>query len=201
MIWGSSPHKFISFHHTYMANENLGVLMGHKTADWQQPISEAYPLPTVSSPGTATPTSLISNISRFIGWSMFNATPTTRTDGQAGPLQADSLGNLKETLGTTIAGEDIPNDVTKVEMRNNGTYISTATTTVVKTGAGLLHTIVVQGGTTGTIIGYDNTAASGTILFSFDTTVALATYTFDVSFAVGLTVVTSAATKLTVSAR
>jgi hypothetical protein len=159
------------------------------------------PLQTVASPGTATPTTLISNISRFIGWAMFNATPTTRTEWQAGPLQSDALGNLKETLGTTIAGEDIPNDVTKVEFRNNGTYISTATTTVVKTGAGLLHTIVVQGGTTGTIIGYDNTAASGTILFSFDTTVALATYTFDVSFAVGLTVVTSAATKLTVSAR
>ena len=131
----------------------------------------------------------------------YNATPTTRTEGQFGVPQADSLGNLKETLGTTIAGEDIPNDVTKVEFRNNATYISTATTTVVKTGAGLLHTIVVQGGTTGTIIGYDNTAAGGTILFSFDTTVALATYTFDVSFAVGLTVVTSAATKLTVSAR
>ena len=131
----------------------------------------------------------------------YNAVPTTRTEWQFGVLQADSLGNLKETLGTTIAGEDIPNDVTKVEFRNNATYISTATTTVVKTGAGLLHTIVVQGGTTGTIIGYDNTAASGTILFSFDTTVALATYTFDVSFAVGLTVVTSAATKLTVSAR
>lgn len=131
----------------------------------------------------------------------YNATPTTRTEGQFGVLQADTLGNLKETLGTTIAGEDIPNDVTKVENRNNATYISTATTTVVKTGAGLLHTITVQGGTTGTIIGYDNTAASGTILFSFDTTVALATYTFDVSFAVGLTVVTSAATKLTVSAR
>ena len=131
----------------------------------------------------------------------YNATPTTRTEWQFGVLQADSLGNLKETLGTTIAGEDIPNDVTKVEFRNNATYISTATTNVVKTGAGLLHTIVVQGGTTGTIIGYDNTAASGTILFSFDTTVALATYTFDVSFAVGLTVVTSAATKLTVSAR
>ena len=131
----------------------------------------------------------------------YNATPTTRTEWQFGVLQADSLGNLKETLGTTIAGEDIPNDVTKVEFRNNATYISTATTTVVKTGAGLLHTIVVQGGTTGTIIGYDNTAAGGTILFSFDTTVALATYTFDVSFAIGLTVVTSAATKLTVSAR
>ena len=132
---------------------------------------------------------------------MFNATPSTRTEGQAGPLQTDSLGNLKETLGTTIAGEDIPNDVTKVEFRNNATYISTATTTVVKTGAGLLHAVVVTGGTAGTIIGYDNTTASGTILFSFDSTNALESYQFNVSFAVGLTVVTSANTKLTVSAR
>ena len=184
-----------------MANENLGVLMWHKTADGQQPISEAYPLPTVASPGTATPTSDTSMLSRFIGWAMYHITPSTRTDWQAGPLQSNSKWDLNTTLGTTIAGEDIPNDVTKVEFRNNATYISTATTTVVKTGAGLLHTIVVQGGTTGTIIGYDNTAAGGTILFSFDTTVALATYTFDVSFAIGLTVVTSANTKLTVSAR
>ena len=74
----------------------------------------------------------------------YNATPTTRTEGQFGVLQADSLGNLKETLGTTIAGEDIPNDVTKVEFRNNLTYISTATTTVCKTGAGLLHAVIFQ---------------------------------------------------------
>jgi hypothetical protein len=86
-------------------------------------------------------------------------------------------------------------------MRNNATYISTATTTVCKTGAGLLHTLTVTGGTAGTIIGYDNTAASGTILFSFDSTNALATYTFNVSFAIGLTVVTAAATKCTISAR
>jgi len=131
----------------------------------------------------------------------YNATPTTRTEGQFGVLQQDSLGNLKETLGTTIAGEDIPSDVTKVEMRNNATYISTATTTVCKTGTGLLHTLTVTGGTAGTIIGYDNTAASGTILFSFDSTNAQATYTFDVSFAIGLTIITSAATKMTVSAR
>jgi len=131
----------------------------------------------------------------------YNATPTTRTEGQFGVLQADSLGNLKETLGTTIAGEDIPNDVLKVEMRNNATYISTATTTVVKTGAGLLHTITVTGGTAGTIVVYDNTAASGTILASFASTNALATYTFNVSFSVGLTVVTSAATLVTISAR
>ena len=154
-----------------------------------------------SSFGVTTPSTNVAGMQNVLVDAIYNATPTTRTEWQAGPLQSDSLGNLKETLGTTIAGEDIPNDVTKVEFRNNGTYISTATTTVVKTGAGLLHTITVTGGTAGTIVVYDNTAASGTILFSFDTTVALATYTFDVSFAVGLTVVTSAATKLTVSAR
>lgn len=129
------------------------------------------------------------------------STPEVLLDGQFAPSSCDANGNTKQSLGTTIAGEDIPNDVTKVEMRNNATYISTATTTVCKTGAGLLNTVTVQGGTAGTIIGYDNTAASGTILFSFDSTNALATYTFNVSFAIGLTVVTAAATKCTISAR
>ena len=173
-----------------------------KDASWDfVAVSPADPLPTVSSPWSQTPTSSTSAISRFIAWALYNATPTTRTEWQAGPLQSDSLGNLKNTLGTTIAGEDIPNDVLKVEMRNNATVISTATTTVCKTGAGLLHTITVTGGTAGTIVVYDNTAASGTILASFSSTNALATYTFNVSFSIGLTVVTSAATLVTVSAR
>ena len=129
------------------------------------------------------------------------STPEVLLDGQFAPSSCDANGNTKQSLGTTIAGEDIPNDVTKVEMRNNATYISTATTTVCKTGAGLLHSIVFQGGTAGTVIGYDNTAASGTILFSFDALSAIGNPIFDVSFAIGLTVVTAAATKLTVSAR
>lgn len=78
-------------------------------------------------------------------------------------------------------------------------YISTGTTTTVATGSGLLHTITVQGGTTGTIIIYDGPAANNLIIASFDTTNTPATYTFDVEFSVGLVVVTSAATKLTVS--
>lgn len=131
----------------------------------------------------------------------YNAIPTTRTEGQFGVLQADTNGNLLNSLGTRIAGEDITNDVTKVEFRNNATVISTATTTVCKTGAGLLHTITVTGGTAGTIVVYDNTAASGTILASFSSTNDLATYTFNVSFSIGLTVVTSAATLVTISAR
>lgn len=100
-----------------------------------------------------------------------------------------------------IAGEDLTNDVQKVENQMNSTYISTATTTTIKTGAGLLHTIVVNGGTAGTIIVYDNTAASGTIIASFDSTNALATYILNAKFTTGLTIITAAATKLTVTYR
>ena len=89
----------------------------------------------------------------------------------------------------------------KTEYRGTSAYISTATTTTVKSGAGHLHSVVVNGGAAGTIIGYDNTAASGTILFSFDSTNALNTYMFDVQFNIGLTIVTSAATKVSVSYR
>lgn len=131
----------------------------------------------------------------------YRASPIAAQEGNKRFIQADSLGNTKVTAATLEAGEDITNDVTKVELRFTPTYISTATTTVIKTGTGLLHTLTVQGGTAGTIIVYDNTAASGTVLASFDSTNALETYTFDCTFNTGLTVVTSAATKLTVNSR
>lgn len=78
-------------------------------------------------------------------------------------------------------------------------HITTATTVTAKTGSGALGTVTVQGGTAGTIKIYDNTAASGTLIADFDSTNALATYTFNVAFTVGLTIITSAATTLTVS--
>lgn len=86
-----------------------------------------------------------------------------------------------------------------VYIQATNTVIATGATTVVVTGQGTLHTITCTGGTTGTIVVYDNTAGSGTQIANFDTTNAIATYTFDVKFAKGLTIVTSAATKLSVS--
>lgn len=131
----------------------------------------------------------------------YNSTAPTYDNGDVADFQADVNGNNKVTLATQIAGEDLTANVIKVEQRFSPRYISTATTTQVKAGAGFLHTITVNGGTAGTIIVYDNTAGSGDFLASFDSTNALATYTFDVTFAVGLTIVTGAATKLTVSYR
>ena len=61
----------------------------------------------------------------------------------------------------------------------------------IKSGAGILHTVVVNTlGTTPTIQIYDNTAASGTKIGLITPTVT-GTYDYDVSFNTGLTVVTT----------
>lgn len=80
--------------------------------------------------------------------------------------------------------------------------ISTATTTTVKSGVGQLGTIQVLGGTLGAITVYDNTAASGTVIVPTFTPATAAwganALVFNCAFSTGLTVVTGAATALTV---
>lgn len=132
---------------------------------------------------------------------VYNNTALSLNDGDGAALALDGSGNAKINNAYLQAGEDLTNDVTKVEQRFSFTYISSATTTAVKASPGFLHTITVNGGTAGTIIIYNNTAASGAIIASFDSTNALETYTFDVIATVGITIVTSAATKITVSYR
>lgn len=78
-------------------------------------------------------------------------------------------------------------------------YISTATTTNVKTGKGKLHAITVGETAAGAITIYDNTAASGTIIGVLKSSVAEQTFIFDATFRTGLTIVTAAASKITVS--
>jgi hypothetical protein len=89
------------------------------------------------------------------------------------------------------------------EAGKNYTYIVTATTTVVKLGRGNMHTITVNGGATGTITMYDNTAGSGTVIgiIAVPATFTPFTLTYDIQFNTGLTIVTSAATNITVSTR
>jgi hypothetical protein len=78
-------------------------------------------------------------------------------------------------------------------------YISTATTTVVAKNSGTIANVIIGGGTLGTIVIYDNTAGSGTIIASFDATAPRGVYPINASFATGLTVVTGAATTLTIT--
>ncbi len=109
----------------------------------------------------------------------------------------DKLGNLL----VSFPGADPNTGRTLVEERNAANYISTAATTLVKTGGGLLHSVVYEGGTSGTIVIYDSLTGSGTVLASFDAPTALGFFIFDVTFSTGLTVVTAAASKVTVGYR
>ena len=79
--------------------------------------------------------------------------------------------------------------------------IATNTTTVVKSGAGRLYGISVNTTAAGTITVYDNTAASGTKLAVLKSSVAEGMYLQfpeGFTFQTGLTVVTAAASDITV---
>lgn len=78
-------------------------------------------------------------------------------------------------------------------------YISTNTTTTVKSGTGRLHSITVGETAAGTITIYDNTAGSGTIIGVLKASIVEGTYHFPVKFTTGLTVVTAGASKITVN--
>jgi len=132
---------------------------------------------------------------------IYNATPPTLTDGQRGDSQLDVNANTQINVNTLLAGENLTTNRLNNEPVYSFSYIATATTTTAKTGAGTLHSITIEGGTTGTIIIYDNTAASGTIIASYDSTNYPYNHIFDVSFGTGLTIITSAATKITITYR
>lgn len=81
----------------------------------------------------------------------------------------------------------------------NNSNITSATTTVVKSGLGHLHSIVVNTTAVGSITVYDNTAGSGTKIATLKASIAENTYLYDCQFATGLTIVTAAASDITVT--
>lgn len=111
------------------------------------------------------------------------STPQTLSNGQSQNPMADVMGGLV------------------VSPTGTPTNIATATTTIVKTGAGVLHKIVVNTTAAGAITVYDNKAASGTKIATLKASIAEGTYTYDASFTTGLTIVTAAASDITVTYR
>lgn len=81
--------------------------------------------------------------------------------------------------------------------------ITTSTTTVVKSGAGVLHIVNVNTlGTVASIVTiYDNTAGSGTKIGTINSLTLSGAFQFDIAFATGLTLVTTGAPDITVSYR
>lgn len=77
--------------------------------------------------------------------------------------------------------------------------ISTATTTLVKTGTGFLGQIIVNGGTMGAVTVYDGVDATGTAIATIAAPTAGMVLPYGCVFSVGLCIVTAAATNITVS--
>jgi len=77
-------------------------------------------------------------------------------------------------------------------------YISTATTTQVKTGNGVLHAIVVGETSAGAISIINNTAGSTVNIGTLKASIAEGTYFFNVNFSAGLRIITAGASKITV---
>lgn len=94
--------------------------------------------------------------------------------------------------GMLQAGEDLTNDVTKVEERFSYSAVAVVDTQV-KASAGFLHTVTIScndaAPTAGSLIIYDNTAESGTVVFNhtFTTTPFVPfTVTLDYVMATGI---------------
>lgn len=104
----------------------------------------------------------------------------------------------KVTLNTLIAGEDLTNDVTKVEEQFTFAYIASATTTQVKSGSGLLKAIIVNTTAAGTIGLIDGTSGTTVNIGQLKASVAEGTYTYNLKFTTGLRIVTGAASDITV---
>lgn len=77
-------------------------------------------------------------------------------------------------------------------------YISTATTTQVKTGAGVLKAIVVGETAAGAISIIDNTSGTTVNLGVLKASIAEGTYEFNCQFATGLRIITAGASKISV---
>lgn len=139
---------------------------------------------------------------------VYNSSVITLGDEEGAALALDSSGRLTNNLATQLAGEDLANDVQKVEQRF--AYKHVTSDLAVKSAPGFLHALTFAqtdaAPTAGSIIIYDNTVESGTIIYSetFTTDVFRGfTVIIDASFATGLYVgfTTTADVGVTVSYR
>jgi hypothetical protein len=74
------------------------------------------------------------------------------------------------------------------------THITTDATTVIKTGAGMLHTVCVNTVGASSTITVDDAVSATTPTIAVISGATLGCYTFDVALTVGLTIVTATAT-------
>lgn len=103
-----------------------------------------------------------------ISMARYNATPPALADGNVAPLQSDANGYLRNREQYAPAYEDNVNGKAVVEQRNS--YARVTADGQIKASAGFLHTVSVAPTTAlptaGLVTIYDNTAESGTAVYS-----------------------------------
>lgn len=190
----------------YAIDHRTGLIIGRKddtgatdTADYS-----CYTVSASSSGSSGEPdeTAFVAGttvVQPMAGVASDGVTPTDVAVGEIGGLAMTTDRALWSYLAYLNAGEDQTNNVQRVRFPGSYSYISTATTTTVKSGFGYLNSITISEVVASTIIVYDNTAGSGTIIASFPASAPAMTYFIEASFATGLTIVTAGASKLSVS--
>ena len=140
---------------------------------------------------------------------VYYSSPPTLTNGQATPPLVDALGNAQVTEKTLLAGEDLTNNVIKVEQRFSYTHQAGTTAGVnIKSGAGFLHCVTVNTPAASAVITLDDAISATTPTIAVITLPATlvnegpTTACYDVAFNTGLElVVATGAADVTVSWR
>jgi hypothetical protein len=199
------------------ATDGLQIQQSNNGTNWDN--SDTYTVP--ASTGKAFGSGIGARFCRIV-YTNNNTTPTTalriqtiyhsvRTkpsairpqDGRSNDNDFEETASYMQVFnGTTwdrAKGDAAAGQYVQLRAATTGGYsfarMSTATTTTIKSGAGTLHSIIL--GTVGvgsTLVCYDNTAASGTVIISAATTAEKGGMLFDLAFTVGLTCITTGGT-------
>jgi hypothetical protein len=120
----------------------------------------------------------------------YQVAPQAHVDGDFVALQTDRLGNLQVNMNTYLAGEDAVYGVQVTQERWQFFPITTKTTNLVKPSPGFIRGITINKiGTADTLVIYNNTAASGSILASITVQPNIPFYPYFAQMNTGITVV------------
>jgi len=107
-----------------------------------------------------------------------------------GTLQAVGTAHpLPVTQQTLLAGEDLTANLIVTENRYSYAYNSAVGTTTIKSGAGFLHSLTLAAPSAGGALNiYDSVGTSASIICSIGTAATIQTFTFNCTFATGLSI-------------
>lgn len=123
---------------------------------------------TFARSGITAVTATLTGFLNTLPWTVFHTTPTVRTNGQGGPMESDSNGNLQVNINTHQTGEDQDMD-RLMTMQRYGYNVSVNSDTQIAAAPYFLHALTFScndvAPTEGDIIVYDNTSAAGNVIF------------------------------------